>query len=296
MASIAILVPTSDYEEDWHPAFARKARVLEAAGLSVEQRLWTDPGDLGDFDLILPLFAWGYQRKVAEWYALLDRLEESALPVINPVPLLRWNSDKSYLAALQDKGVDVVPTLDVQTLVASDLAAAHIFFDSDRLVVKPPVSAGADGTILLSRGDQLPEAVAGRRMLVQPMMAGIESDGEYSLFFFDGQFSHAIVKRPAAGDFRVQCQFGGREEQWVATSGALALARATLAACPARPVYARVDMVGDDRDRFHIMELELIEPSLFLHLAPDAGNAFGQAVAAAVADKANLRQKTVTDY
>ncbi len=285
MALIAILVPTPDYEEDWQPAFARKARALEAVGLSVEQRLWTDPGDLTIFDLILPLFAWGYQRQVAGWYGLLDRLEEAALPVINPVPLLRWNSDKSYLAKLQAKGVEVVPTLDVKALAASDLAAAHIYFDSDRLVVKPPVSGGADGTVLLSRGDPPPDATIGRRMLVQPMMAGIQSDGEYSLFFFDRQFSHAIVKRPAAGDFRVQYQFGGREDRWEPTLAALTLAKAALAACPAPPVYARVDMVDDRRERLHIMELELIEPSLFLNFAPDSGEAFARAVLAAVTDK-----------
>lgn len=284
MALIAILVPTPDYEEDWQPAFARKARALEAVGLKVEQRLWTDPGDLTRFDMILPLFAWGYQRQVVDWYALLDRLEEAALPVINPVPVLRWNSDKSYLANLQAKGVDVVPTIDVAALAPSDLAAAHIFFDSDRLVIKPPVSGGADGTVLLSRGDPLPAAATGRRMLVQPLMAGIQRHGEYSLFFFDRQFSHAIVKRPAAGDFRVQSQFGGREDGWEPTPAALALAKAALAVCPAPPVYARVDMVDDHRERLHIMELELIEPSLFLNFAADKGEAFARAVLAAVKD------------
>lgn len=289
MALIAILVPTSDYEEDWQAAFARKAKALETAGLTVVQRLWSHPGNLDEFDLILPLFAWGYQRQVTDWYALLDQLESNALPVVNPVSLLRWNSDKSYLADLQAMGIDVVPTLDVAALSAKDVAAAHIFFESQRLVVKPPVSGGADDTFLLSRGDALPQVADGRRMLVQPMMAGIERTGEFSLFFFDGQFSHAIVKRPAAGDFRVQYQFGGREEPWVATPAALALARAALAACPAAPVYARVDMVQDHVNQLRIMELELIEPSLFLHFAPDGGAAFARAVRSAALRKERAR-------
>src|SRR3546814_8304363 len=92
---VAILVPAPDYEEKWQPAFARKAAALTAAGLIVERRVWTDPGDLAGYDLVLPLFAWGYQRDVATWYALLDRLEREALPVVNPVPVLRWNSDKA---------------------------------------------------------------------------------------------------------------------------------------------------------------------------------------------------------
>ena len=113
-------------------------------------------------------------------------------------------------------------------------------------------------------------------------MAGILTKGEYSLFFFGGKFSHAIVKRPAAGDFRVQEQFGGRETSWDANAAAQTLAAAALAAAPASPTYARVDMVGDAAGKLHIMELELIEPSLFLHHAPDKGAAFGLAVYAAI--------------
>ncbi|MGQ2932384.1 MAG: ATP-grasp domain-containing protein, partial [Sphingopyxis sp.] len=88
---VAILVPAPDYYEKWQPAFARKAAALAGAGLAVEQRVWGDPGDLSGFDLILPLFAWGYQRDVAGWYKLLDRLEAEGLPVVNPVAVLRWN-------------------------------------------------------------------------------------------------------------------------------------------------------------------------------------------------------------
>jgi hypothetical protein len=113
-------------------------------------------------------------------------------------------------------------------------------------------------------------------------MPGILTEGEMSLFFFDGRFSHAIVKRPASGDFRVQEQFGGRETTWDATPAARDLAAAALAAAPDAPVYARVDMVGDAAGQLHIIELELIEPSLFLHHAPDKGAAFGRAVARCV--------------
>ena len=107
---VAILVPAPDYYEQWQPAFARKAAALTGAGLIVEQRVWTDPGDLAGYDLVLPLFAWGYQRDVATWYALLDRLEAESVPVANPVPVLRWNSDKAYLGEIGAKGVAVVPT------------------------------------------------------------------------------------------------------------------------------------------------------------------------------------------
>jgi glutathione synthase/RimK-type ligase-like ATP-grasp enzyme len=279
---VAILVPASDYDEKWQPAFARKAAALAGAGLAVEQRAWTDPGDLTGFDLVLPLFAWGYQRDPARWYALLDRLEGEALPVVNPVPVLRWNSDKAYLAELGAKGVAVVPTIEAAALDEASLADARARLGTEEVVIKPAISGGADGTHRVAPGAPVPANALGQRRLVQPLMPGILTEGEVSLFFFAGRFSHAIVKRPAAGDFRVQTQFGGREEAWGPSDAALTLAAAALAAAPAPPVYARVDMVGDAAGRLHIMELELIEPSLFLNFAPDGGAAFGTAVYAAL--------------
>jgi len=279
---IAILVPAPDYEEDWSAAYARKAGALSRAGLAVEQRVWSDPGDLTGFDLILPLFAWGYHRDVPRWYALLDQLEATALPVVNPVPLLRWNSDKAYLADLLAKDVAVVPTVEIGALDEATLAAARDALAARDVVIKPAISGGANGTHLLRAGDAIPADALGQRRLVQPLMPGITSEGEFSLFLFNGTLSHAIVKRPAAGDFRVQYQFGGQEFAWEVTAKARALAAAALAVCPLAPTYARVDMVGDAAGKLHIMELELIEPSLFLNFAPDRGAAFAAAVSRAV--------------
>jgi len=279
---VAILVPAPDYYEKWQPAFARKAAALTAAGLIVEQRVWSDPGDLSGYDLVLPLFAWGYQRDVASWYALLDRLEDARLPVANPVPVLRWNSDKAYLGELGAKGVAVVPTVEVDALDDASLTEAMSELATDEIVIKPAISGGADGTHRIAPGAPIPADALGARRLVQPLMPGILTEGEYSLFFFAGKFSHAIVKRPASGDFRVQEQFGGRETACAASAAAQALAAQALAAAPAAPVYARVDMVGDALGTLHIMELELIEPSLFLHHAPDKGAAFGSAVYGAI--------------
>lgn len=279
---VAILVPTPDYYEKWQPAFARKAAALTAAGLIVEQRVWTDPGDLSGHDLVLPLFAWGYQRDVTAWYRLLDRLEADGLPVVNPVPVLRWNSDKAYLGELGAKGVAVVPTVEVAELDDAGLAEAMAELMTDEVVIKPAISGGADGTHRILPGAPIPDDALGQRRLVQPLMPGILTEGEYSLFFFGGKFSHAIIKRPASGDFRVQEQFGGHETPWDASDAAQALAAAALAATPAPPVYARVDMVGDAAGMLHIMELELIEPSLFLHHAPDKGAAFGSAIYGAI--------------
>lgn len=275
---VAILVPTPDYDEDWSAAYALKAKALMRAGLAVEQRIWTDPGDLSGFDLVVPIFAWGYQRDVLRWYGLLDRLEADALPVVNPAPLLRWNTDKAYLADLDGHGVAVVPTVAVAALDEASLADARAVLGAAEVVIKPAISGGADGTHRLDGRDAIPADALGQRRLVQPLMPGITRDGEFSLFVMDGKLSHAIIKRPRPGDFRVQEQFGGQEYAWEATPEARGLADAALAACPSPPVYARVDMVGDAAGKLHIMELELIEPSLFLQFSPDGGAAFAAAI------------------
>jgi len=115
-------------------------------------------------------------------------------------------------------------------------------------------------------------------MLIQPFMPSIAATGEYSLILFAGAFSHAIVKRPKPGDFRVQPHLGGSDAPCDPPPGGIALAQAALAAAPASATYARVDMIEDEAGELRIMELELIEPALFLHHAPDQGQAFGAAV------------------
>ena len=277
--TICILTPDPAYPERWEHIADKYRQLL---GEACHFRCMINPGDLGSFALILPLLAWGYPRDTAGWYALLDRLESEGRPVANPVDLLRWNSDKAYLADLANAGVPVVPTIHADRLDEATLAEARLRFSSDRLVIKPPVSGGAEGTFLLGPDDAIPAGFAGRRMLVQPLCPAISSEGEWSLFFFAGAYSHAIIKRPASGDFRVQEQFGGREEAVDPPGEALALAEQALAATPQPTLYARVDMVRLADGSLALMELELIEPALFLHLAADGGAAFAVAVRDAV--------------
>ena len=280
MPKIAILTPAPDYYEDWSVPAADYQRLL---GKDVSFREWTNPGDLSGFDLILPLIAWGYQRDCPAWFALLDRLEAENLPVANPTKLLRWNTDKAYLAELAEAGVATVPTLIRESMNNAALANAREIFASPRLVVKPPISGGADGTYLIGPSDTLPVEAVGQRMLIQPFLPAISEDGEYSLFYFGGQYSHAISKHPANGDFRVQEQFGGVERSIVAPADAMALAETALVVTErlhdtGPMTYARVDMVRDRNGAFRLMELELIEPSLFLHFADDKGAMFARAI------------------
>ena len=276
----AIFVPAADYPEDWDWAYEVEAAVLLRAGFSVEARDWTDPGDLTGFDLVMPLVAWGYHQDPPRWHALLERLEREGVPTLNPVPLLRWNSDKRYLAELGASGVATIPTRLVEALDEAALTDARSEF-GDQLVIKPPVSASAYGTHLLGSNDPVPPDALGRPMLIQPFLRSVAAEGEYSIMLFDGAFSHSIVKRPKAGDYRVQPHLGGTELPCEPPAGAIDLAHTALAAAPAKAAYARVDMVRDNDGELAIIELELIEPALWLQHAPDGGDSFASAVRSA---------------
>lgn len=277
----AILVPAPDYPEDWDWAYEVEAAALLRGGFSVEARPWNDAGDLKGFDLVMPLVAWGYHQDPPRWLALLDRLEADGVPTLNPVPLLRWNSDKRYLAELGAQGVATIPTRLAEALDEAALDDARVSF-GDELVIKPPVSAAADGTHRIRPGASVPAEARGRTMMIQPFLRAVADEGEYSVMLFGGEFSHAIVKRPKAGDYRVQPHLGGTEVPCAPPEGAIELASAALAAAPAKAAYARVDMVRDNEGKLAIIELELIEPSLWLQHAPDGGASFVSAVRAAL--------------
>ena len=275
---IGLLVPAPDYPEAYRWAYDFQAAALEAAGLAVEPRVWTDPHCADGVDVVMALVAWGYNLRFAEWLALLDRLEAARVPTLNPAPLLRWNSDKAYLAELAAKGIPTVPTLAFEALDEAALAQARDTFATPDLVIKPPVSAGAEGTYRLAPGDPLPPDAQNRRMLVQPFQKAITTEGELSLLLFNNSYSHAVIKRAKPGDFRVQPHLGGTEEAVEAPPEALALAHRAMAAAPAAAAYARVDMLVDGRGDWQIMELELIEPALWLDKALGSAERFGAAI------------------
>jgi glutathione synthase/RimK-type ligase-like ATP-grasp enzyme len=279
---IAFLVPDPDYPEPWRWTYDPQAAALTTAGAEVDAVPWTQVCDVSSYDLVLPLVAWGYHLDYDRWLALLERAAAGHWPMINPPPLLRWNSDKAYLAELADRGVSTVPTLAVEACSDADLEEARRRFGSEWLVIKPPVSASAAGTHRLGPADDIPRESVGQPMIVQPLIEEIARTGEFSLMLFDNEFSHAVVKRPKSGDFRVQEYHGGVTLPCNAPpAGAVTLARAALAAAPVKATYARVDIVPDDEGVLRIMELELIEPSLFLDHAPDDGAAFTRAILAA---------------
>jgi glutathione synthase/RimK-type ligase-like ATP-grasp enzyme len=285
---LAFLVPDPDYPEAWDWAFDAEAEALRKRGATVDPVPWTRADDLSGYDLVLPLVVWGYHLQYADWGAFLDRIGAEDLPVVNPPELLRWNSDKVYLTELAAKGVPTVETIEVEHLGAAELAAAAKRFGTSELVVKPPVSASATGTHRIRAGDEIPASERGQRMMIQPFLLSIATEGEYAVILFNGVYSHTVVKRPKSGDFRVQPHLGGSTEPCEPPAGAVELAKAALGAAPADATYARVDIVRGAGGELLIMELELIEPALFLDVAPHGEDAFADSVIGA-AERARSR-------
>ena len=282
MARIALLTPAAHnpYVRIWGPAFDRLTAALSGAGLEVVPVEW--PRAAGaDVDAVLPLLAWGYHQDAADWLAMLDALEVKGVKALNPAAVLRWNTTKTYLADLEAAGVPVVPTVFADRVDDTIIARARETLGAETLVIKPQVSGGSHETVKLAPGETLVGGPSGAAM-IQPFLPSVSCEGEISLLHFDGVFSHAIGKVAKAGDFRVQPQFGSTIGPISPPPGALEVAQAVLAAAPGPLTYARIDLIRHPDGSLRLMELEAIEPDLFLEHALEAGAVFAAAVKRAV--------------
>jgi hypothetical protein len=283
LSRVAILTPDPADAVKWGELpgelYATMAAPLAAAGLDVRPEPWTRaaPEALAGYDLVLPLLVWGYHFDVARFRAAVGRWAEAGVRLRNPAPVLGWNCDKRYLDVLAAGGAPTIPTVFVDRLAPGDLARAAEAFGAGTLVVKPQVSGAAWKTLRVRPGDPLDGAPEGPAM-IQPFLPAIGEEGELSLFYFDRRFSHAVRKRPGAGDFRVQEQFGGVNQACEPPAEAIAAAEAVLAAIEAPLLYARVDLIRGLDGRFALIEIELIEPDLFLAYDRRAPERFAAAV------------------
>ena len=287
MTRIAVLTPDPadpSYAGQWPGVLARLSDTLAAEGIETVASPWTDHADdadgLAEFPLILPVIAWGYHRDHDRWLRACATWAAADLPVANPPSVLAWNSDKAYLGRLADRGVPIPTTVWTETVTADRVAAAFAQTGAPQLIVKPTVSGGAWRTLRLSPGLALVDPPVGRAM-IQPYLPTIESEGETSLLFFGGRFSHAVNKRPTDGDFRIQVQFGGLYTPLtVPPPGALATAERVLSAIDEDLLYARIDLAPDGTGGWLLMEAELIEPDFYLAYDPGKGAGFARAVKA----------------
>ncbi len=260
------------------------------SGLDVEifDAPWSEPLPR-DYDLIVPLVAWGYHNAPERFRAVMVELDKKDLRVFNPPQIVSWNVEKTYLRDLAEAGIRIIPTMFVEQVTDALLDQARADFGDD-IVVKPVISAGAKNTVVLRGGTAmdvdtpaekagLPEGAA----MIQPFMPAIQTEGEWSLLFFAGDFSHAILKTPKSGDFRSQPDYSAHLRQLTPPAEALLLAAEAIDFIGAdRLLYARLDMVRNAQGQFCLMEMELIEPDLYLAYAEGASDRFAHAVEVAV--------------
>jgi glutathione synthase/RimK-type ligase-like ATP-grasp enzyme len=267
---------------------------LAARGIEATSVRWDDETvEWREFDAVIIRSCWDYHLRAPEFRRWLDRLDAVGATVCNATDVLRWNMDKRYLRELSERGVPIVPTRWVSR--GADETLASILHETDwrSIVLKPTISASAHETWRLEAGEHARSTAGDEErfrtmvsrgdVMVQPFMDAVERDGEWSLIFFAGEYSHAVLKRPRRGDFRVQSEHGGFAEARVPSDRIVGQARGALHAVVPRTLYARVDGCAVD-DLFVLMELELLEPSLFLELDAAAAGRFAAAIEGVVAE------------
>jgi glutathione synthase/RimK-type ligase-like ATP-grasp enzyme len=258
---------------------------LRDLGVDGVPLVWNDAGvDWPAYDLVVVRTTWDYPNKVAAFLAWADRVA-AARTLLNAAQLLRWNTDKRYLLELATRGVPIVPTRVIERGAAVDLATLVAEEGWGDVVIKPVVSAGARRTRLVRAADVAPgrrflaEQLTQRAMMVQPYVPEVSTAGELSLLYFNGRFSHAVRKIPAAGDFRVQTEHGGRVVSVAPAAEELAAGQRVLDAMASDTLYARVDLLPMGDGGFRLLELEVTEPSMFLRWDAGAPGRFAAAIA-----------------
>ncbi|MBO6945620.1 hypothetical protein [Altererythrobacter sp.] len=254
---------------------------IEAHGGTLTEIDWRDPIEAFDgFDLILIGTPWDYQDDEAEFLGKLDDLEFAGITVCNSSDMVRWNARKTYLRYLEARGIAIIPTLWIEKASAADIDAAMYAFGCETVVAKRQVGAGAEGQTIHHMGQTAPDWHMLHPAMIQPYLPQIATDGEYSFIFIDGQFSHALRKRPAEGDYRVQSLYGGTEESITPSDADVRSAQAVIGAIPFEtPLYARIDVVRGDGNDLLLMEAELIEPFLYPEQGPELGPRMANAIA-----------------
>jgi len=258
---------------------------LRSLGWEISDVVWNANVDWNVFDVVVIRSPWDYQHDLNKFFTVLQQIESSSATLFNSLEMVKWNCDKNYLFDLHNSGVEIVPSLQVDSLSRKDLRKIFRHFATDEIILKPTIGANADDTYRIccdTEEDELAKictTFSRKPCLTQPFMNGIIKEGEFSLMYFNGRLSHSIIKTVGTDDFRVQEEHGGGvialpepESDLVAAAGR------AIATLPETPMYARVDMVRTDANTFALMELELIEPCLYFRFGEHSARDFAKAI------------------
>lgn len=260
-------------------------KLLQKKGWDVQPVQWHNKSiHWLEFDLVILKSPWDYHYQFSAFMGWLSEVNRLGVQILNPYTIVQWNSDKHYLQEMIHEGFNVIPSVFLEPGKQHDLRSLFDHFKTDQLIVKPCISAGSKQTITVTSEniDQhitaIHEMTREESFMVQPFLPQIY-EGELSYIFFHGIFSHCILKKPKAGDFRVQLGFGGTTHVQKPGASEIKAAQVFVDRFAGNCLYARVDGVMID-GKFTLMELELIEPMLYFPDAPEGLDSYHQALVA----------------
>lgn len=252
-------------------------------GLDCKRMVWNDPdADWQQFDMAVIKSPWDYHENFKEFNNWLNKREAQGLKLLNSYQLIRWNSDKHYLKEISDAGLKIIPSAFLEKNSRPLLADFFGVLAAKKLIVKPCVSAGAKNTLVIDQEhlntaqQEIHLLLQEESYMVQPFMEEVR-EGEWSFLFFNGNYSHSLLKVPKSGDFRVQQFFGGNILETEAAAEHIKAAKSYVDQFARDTFYARVDGLIVNGELV-LMELELIEPYLYLNNHPQAMENYYQAL------------------
>lgn len=254
---------------------------MKNIGWIAEEISWRNENvNWNDYDAVIVRSTWDYQNNSEKFLEVLAKIDNSTAHLENDLEIMKWNMNKNYLYDLETKGVQIVETIWEKSFNPN---SAYGYFDklkSNEIIIKPNISANADNTFRLTREklinnlQQIEKIFEAREFMVQPFLQNIIDEGEYSLFFFNGEFSHCVLKKPKEKDFRVQEEHGGKFKGVIPTEQQKTIGKNIVDKLSVLPLYGRTDLVRTADNDFALMELELIEPSLYFNMDSESPNRF----------------------
>jgi hypothetical protein len=258
--------------------------ILNELELNFGLEVWSDPKvNWSNYTHLLIKSPWDYFDRYEEFVNWCHHIQRLGLKVHNDLNTILWNTHKKYLLDIEELGFSIVPTQILPKGKTIQLDTYFEYFQTSTIIIKPAVSGGAKNTLKITPIDCkekqkfIDEWIENEDFMVQPFMEEVEKTGEYSYVFFDNQFSHAVLKSAKAGDFRVQHFFGGKIQSITPNDYQLSYFNEMLKVLNLQTMYARFDGVWEN-GKFYLMELELIEPYLFLFTHPNAIENYKKAI------------------
>lgn len=244
---------------------------LQAKGLNIQKVIWNDPNiNWENYQLAILKSPWDYFDLIEQFHQWLSLLEDKTVKLLNPIDVVRWNTHKHYLKEIQQAGLKITPSIFLERDEKIDFNVFFEEFQTKKLIVKPCVSGGAKNTFKVTATnakeieEKLIDLIKTEDFIIQPFLPEILESGEWSFIFFNGVYSHALIKQAKRGDFRVQPAHGGSVHPQNPDQKLIETAARYVRQFAENCLYARVDGVFVNGD-FLLMELELIEPFLFLN-------------------------------